>query len=896
LKKVRYPNDHIGSMMVWPVVCLLLILVTWVGAATKIDDSRAELEKEALARAISLSKSYSEQLARSIQQIDILTLNLKYDWEQQRATLDLSDQVRKGLYPTPSDVYLTLIDRQGVAIASTAGGAPVKVNDRSYFQFHQASPDKGLHVDPSLGIGRRSGRPVIRFSRRLETADGKFDGVVSAGVAPAFLATFNDENSMNPHDFISVRHENGTLLVSEKGRVIRGGQIHIKPPVFETDNGVMRMPKSMYRDNDARIVAWQKLPGYPLISYVGLSETDIFAEDAATAASYRQIAIAATILFICLGFTGFYYSARAARRRTKASEVHQTYQLAIDDAREGFYMVRALHSKDGKISDFIIEDCNERGASLAGHSKSSLIGMNLSSLPLPQNKDALWSFCEAMNAGFLEDEFEIVNPKPGQPKWLQRRLVRSPAGLALTLRDISDTKEHQRLLMKTANTDTLTGLPNRFWLLNNLPSTLVKLKEQSAMLAILFLDLDNFKNVNDSLGHAMGDRLLKMVAERLLALMRADDVVIRLGGDEFTVLLNAESTEEIAAVANRITSSLSQEFRILGKELSIGASIGISLYPRDGEDADLLIQKADIAMYSAKELGKNRHRFYDQQLYDGIRLRLLAEEDVARAIAVDQFEMHYQPRVDAMTGEITGLEALARWMHPTRGMVPPAEFIAIAEKTGSIVALGELIFKRVCSQIAQWQAAGERIVPVSVNLSPRQLDEGGTYQLIKSLLTEYGVSANMIEVELTETAMMSNSVDVISQVAAIRDLGIKLHLDDFGTGYSSLSRLQQIRMHVVKIDRCFTSRLGENEESNVLVNTVVLMAKALNMTVIAEGVETATQLQLLREMSCDEVQGYFISKPVPAVDIPKLIRRRFLFPESGGTAELVATGEIENSH
>lgn len=873
-------------MMVWPLVCLGLILMTWVGAAAKIDDSRAELEKDALARALSLSKSYSEQLARSIQQIDILTLNLKYDWEQQRATLDLSDQMKKGLYPLPSDVYLTLIDRQGVAIASTAGGAPVSVEDRSYFRFHRAFPDKGLHVDPSLGTGRRTGRQVIRFSRRLETPDGKFDGVVSAGVAPAYLATFNDENSMNPHDFISVRHENGTLLVSEKGRVIRGGQIHIKPPVFTTDSGVMRMPKSMYRDNDARILAWQKLPGYPLISYVGLSETDIFAEDAVTAASYRQIAIAATILFACLGFTGFYYSARSARRRTKADEIHQTYQLAIDDAREGFYMVRAVYSKEGKISDFIIEDCNERGASLAGYAKSSLIGMNLHNLPLPQNKDALWSFCEAMNVGFLEDEFEVDAPRPGQPKWFQRRLVRSPAGLALTLRDISDIKEHQRLLMKAANTDALTGLPNRFWLLNNLPSTLVRIKERSGMLAILFLDLDNFKNINDSLGHAMGDRLLKMVADRLQALMRPDDVVIRLGGDEFTVLLNTESSDDIAAVATRITSSLAREFRILGKELLIGASIGISLYPRDGEEADLLIQKADIAMYSAKELGKNRHRFYNQQLYDAIRMQLLAEEDLARAIAADQFEMLYQPRVDTVTGEITGLEALVRWAHPQRGMVPPIEFIAIAEKTGSIAALGALIFKKVCSQIAQWRAAGERIVPVSVNLSPRQLDAGGTDRLIESLLTEYDLSADMIEVELTESAMMSNSVDVIAQVAAIRDLGIKLHLDDFGTGYSSLSRLQQIRMHVVKIDRCFTSRLGDNEESNVLVNTVVLMAKALNMKVIAEGVETSGQLNLLRDMSCDEVQGYLISTPLSAIDIPMLIRKRFLLPEDSAAAEM----------
>lgn len=875
-------------MMVWPIVCLLLILVTWISVAKKIDDSRAVLEKEALVRAVSLSKSYSEQLARSIQQIDILTLNLKYNWEYQRDTLDLSDQMKKGLYPAPSDVYLTLINRQGVAIASTVGGGAVSVADRSYFKFHQAMPDKGLHVEPSLGIGRRSGRQVIRFSRRLETEDGKFDGVVSAGVAPAYLATFNDENSMNPHDFISVRHENGTLLVSEKGRVIRGGQIHIKPPLFTTDTGVMRMPKSMYRDNDARIVAWHKLPRYQLVSYVGLSETDIFAEDAASAASYRQIAVAATILFACLGYIGFYYSARSARRRTKASEIRQTYQLAIDDAREGFYMMRAMYAEDGTIVDFIIEDCNERGASLVGHSRSTLLGMKLSKLPLLQNKDALSSFCEAMERGFFEDEFEVNGKRPGQPRWLQRRLVRSPAGLAVTLRDISDTKEHQRMLMQTANTDALTGLPNRYWLLNNLPSALDKVKEQSAMLAVLFLDLDDFKNVNDSLGHAMGDRLLRMVAERLQTLMRPDDVVIRLGGDEFTVLLaGVKNSDEVATVAARITHTLSQEFKILGKELSIGASVGISLFPRDGEEADLLIQKADIAMYSAKELGKNRHRFYDQQLYDRIRLQLLAEEDLARAITADQFEMHYQPRVDTMTGEITGLEALVRWTHPKRGMVAPAEFIAIAEKTGSIVALGALIFRKVCSQIAQWRADGERIVPVSVNLSPRQLDAGGTDQLIKSLLMEYAISADMIEVELTESAMMSNSVDVISQVAAIRDIGIKLHLDDFGTGYSSLSRLQQIRMHVVKIDRCFTSRLGENEETNALVNTVVLMAKALKMTVIAEGVETDGQLQILREMSCDEVQGYLVSKPLPAKDIPMLIRKRFLFLANSAADELV---------
>lgn len=690
LKKYGYLKAHIGALSLWPAGCLLLALVVWGITLSKIDADQVEAEKNATALAVSLSNAYSEQLARTVEQIDSLSLNLKYYWEHSNGRIDLQDQLREGLYPPASDLYLSIIDRDGTSIASTLGGASINAFDRDYFQFHRTHADPHLRVDPSLDVGRRSGRLVIRFTRRLNASDGSFGGVVSVGVEPAFLASFNDESSLKPHDFISVRHDDGTLLVSEKGRDIRGGQVHLQPPVFTTATGVMRMPAEKYKDHEARILAWHRLPGYPLVSYVGLSEKDLFAAQTETAASYRKIAIAASVLFFIAALIGMHFSSRLAWRKKQADEVRKTYHLAIDDAREGFYMVRAIYADDNVLQDFVIEDCNERGATLLGHSKKTLIGARISAVNLGQDPQQVLSiYRRAMDSGFYEDEFQFVDARPGQPSWVHRRLVRSQTGLAVTLRDISETKEHEQLLMTMANTDALTGLPNRYWLINFLPTALRNAKSRDAILAILFIDLDNFKNVNDTLGHSMGDKLLRQVAARLKSVLRAEDHVIRLGGDEFTVLLNSVANhEEVTHVASRITESFRESFVILGRDMRIGTSIGISMFPKDGVEPDALIQKADIAMYAAKDEGKGTFHFYDQQLYEGIRTKLNAEAELVRAIAENQFEMHYQPRVNAVTGKLTGLEALVRWKHPRRGLILPGEFIPLAEKNGCIVQLG----------------------------------------------------------------------------------------------------------------------------------------------------------------------------------------------------------------
>lgn len=883
LDRFEHIKGNLNTILLWPAICLLLTIGIWIVALDKIKENKEDAEKDATRLAVSLSKAYSEQLTHAIQQIEYVTLNIEYQWEKQGERLDLADELKKGLFPPPSQLSLTVINRDGMSITSSLGGAKTSVADQAYFSFHRMTLDSRLRVESTLSIDKRSGRKIIHFTRRLEKSDGTFNGVIAVAVEPSFLASYNDEGNLNPHDFISIRHDNGELLVSEKGRAIRGSEVHIESPVFSADSGVMRMSADKYRDHHARIVAWQRLKGYPLVSYVGLSEADGFAEHQGETIDYLQLAAVISGLLLFMALIGVHFSIRMAWKKKQINEVKETYQLAVDQARDCFYMVRAIYSEKGALVDFLIEDCNNRGAKMTNQTKDQLIGRKISDLSHLKNlKDTFPKCCAAMATGFYEDEFQVTNLNSGKAIWFRRRLIRSGSGLAVTLRDISETKKTQQLLISSANTDFLTGLPNRYWLINSLPDALRDASERNMIFAVLFIDLDNFKVINDKYGHAIGDKLLRMAAERLKGLIRNEDEVARLGGDEFTVLLRAvKDNDEIVQVAKRIIQSFSEPFHIGSQGVFIGTSIGISLFPNDGIDADVLIQKADIAMYASKSEGKGTYHFFNDELYQRIRSRLDSEEELAQAIVVDQFEMHYQPRVNASSGEISGLEALARWNHPVRGRVSPVEFIAIAESTGSIVQLGKLILDKVFEQIAKWRADGEPVVPVSINISPRQLDAGELDSYIGSLLSRYGIPAELIEFELTESTMMSEVETVISQLSSIRRLGIKLHLDDFGTGYSSLSRLQEIDMQVIKIDRVFISKLGTSSQADVLVKTIVLMAKGFNMDVVAEGVETKEQLDFLRNIACDEVQGYLLSRPVSSDAVTVLLRQRRLITAEG---------------
>jgi diguanylate cyclase (GGDEF)-like protein len=597
--------------------------------------------------------------------------------------------------------------------------------------------------------------------------------------------------------------------------------------------------------------------------------------------SNHSLAWGASALLAILAILGVWLASRLAWRKQQAEDVRNTYHLAVDGAREGFYMVRALYDEEDKLSDFLIEDCNERGAALVGYDKQTLVGTRFLKLYSGDNAGRILEiFSIAMETGFYEDEIRVSPKSPLQAAWLYRRLVRSGAGIAMTVRDISDVKAQEQALSDLANLDPLTSLPNRHWLMHFLPAALEEARRGNARLALLFVDLDDFKNINDSLGHGAGDELLKAAALRLKSLVRASDHVVRLGGDEFTIILRqVDNADDVSRVTKLIVRALGEPFTLPSRgRHPVRASIGISLFPQDGEDSETLIKHADIAMYAAKAAGKGRYEFYHAGMSDALLLRLDKEQALRQAIDRNEFVVYYQPRADTFSGDLCGMEALIRWMHPERGMLLPEEFIRIAEETGLILEIGELVIDKTIAQIAQWLAAGLPVVPVSINVSALQFDEGHLRPTLAACLARHRVPAELVEIEITESSMLGGGELVSSQLAAIQGLGIKLLVDDFGTGYSSLSQLQRLDMDVLKIDRAFTSQLGADPNGNVLFKTIVGMAHALGMRVVAEGVETAGQVLALQQMSCNEIQGFLISRPLPASEIPALMRKRSLFP------------------
>ncbi|RYE89805.1 MAG: bifunctional diguanylate cyclase/phosphodiesterase, partial [Oxalobacteraceae bacterium] len=364
------------------------------------------------------------------------------------------------------------------------------------------------------------------------------------------------------------------------------------------------------------------------------------------------------------------------------------------------------------------------------------------------------------------------------------------------------------------------------------------------------------------------------------ALVRNRDSIARLGGDEFTVVLASPRNEaEVLAVAGRIIETLDEPFALgEGNMHAVRASIGISLYPRDGADGETLLKHADIAMYAAKAEGKGRYRSFQPRLSEMLVSRLTRQAELRQAIDRRQFELHYQARVLVTSGEISSMEALVRWRHPVRGLIAPDDFIALAEENGLIVPLGELVISAACAQLAQWKKAGLAVVPLSINVSARQIDHGGVSAFLAACMARHGLDAAQIEVEITESATMDAAGAGRAELAAIRALGVKLYVDDFGTGYSSLSQLRRLDMDGLKVDQSFTAQLGSGPEDLAFFTAIVAMARAIGMRVVAEGVETAQQLHILQELRCDEVQGYYMSPPVPPEEAARQLQKRFLFP------------------
>jgi diguanylate cyclase (GGDEF)-like protein/PAS domain S-box-containing protein len=431
--------------------------------------------------------------------------------------------------------------------------------------------------------------------------------------------------------------------------------------------------------------------------------------------------------------------------------------------------------------------------------------------------------------------------------------------------EVAERQQAEGRVMHLANHDALTGLPNRRLLHDRLGQALAMAHREHHHVAVLFMDLDRFKTINDSLGHMMGDALLQTVARRLQLALREGDTVSRLGGDEFVVVLpSLEHPGAAEKVALKLVDALTPPFDLDGQELRVSASIGISLFPEDGRDTETLLRNADSAMYHAKEMGRNNYQFFLEQMNVAAAERLRLENDLHKALERGEFELHYQPRIDVASGAACGIEALIRWRHPERGLVSPGEFIHVAEETGLIVPIGEWVIREACRQGVAWCQAGLPRIPVAVNLSPRQFRHSNLVGTVVRALEQYGCPSELLELEITEGVLMQQTADTLQTLEALNRLGVGLAIDDFGIGYSSLSYLKRFPVDCLKIDQSFVRDITVDPDDAAIVTAIIGLAHSLGLSVVAEGVEDASQLDFIRDAGCDEAQGNHFSRPMPA--------------------------------
>lgn len=466
--------------------------------------------------------------------------------------------------------------------------------------------------------------------------------------------------------------------------------------------------------------------------------------------------------------------------------------------------------------------------------------------------------------------FEYALPLNNEYRHFDARLNRLPdtEQYIVIIRDVTENKKIEDRIRHQALYDTLTHLPNRFLALDRLKQLIHEAKRDNDKIAVLFLDLDDFKNINDSLGHDIGDKLLVESADRLLNVVREEDTVGRLGGDEFIILLQGiKNPEDVLATIKHLLKRFQEPFNIEGKELILTVSIGISIYPNNGLNHSELLRNADTAMYQAKNLGRNTYSFFTEAMNVDLTRRFALEGQIRGALNRHEFEVYYQPQIDANSGRIIGAEALLRWHNEKLGDVSPAEFIPIAEQTGLIIPIGQFVLKEALIVLKKWQTTFDNRLRMAVNLSPRQFRDPELIQFVKSALIEADISAESLELEITEGVLMIGHSYIYDALSDLSALGIQLSMDDFGTGYSSLSYLREYNFDVIKVDQSFIRDIAEDSADKDLVNAAIAMAHSLGLKVVAEGVENEEQLFILEELNCDYIQGFYFSKPLPEKEL-----------------------------
>ena len=881
LRAIRAVNLHVWQLprllaerRSSAVLGFAIISMIWIGIIAKYSEDYQSDQREAERTNHNFAMIFEENVLRSIGEIDKALLYLRGNIEQRKGTTDLGTIVRTTDVLSEIIVQVAIIDENGILRASNVGPQPTwpaDLSDREHYKVHVNNPADELFISKPV-VGRVSKKWSVQFSRRISNPDGSFDGVVVASLNPEHLTEFYDKIDFGPSASISligadgvVRSSGGTGNGFVLGQNLDGSKIFAQ----------MRLgANATFQDTDAsgelHLVTIRKVHGQPLWLSVSTNESEIHRVSWSTFEINVAAGTALTLILL---------AAMEQLLRTEAAAKQKAEQLqsTLENMSQGIMLVTkdqeipVINGRCGELLDLPAEFVKQPpsyGRLIEHQTQSGNLaecadgGRPLAIDVVPTTPGELTvSECAMRNGTVLEIR--------------SGRLA--DGGFVQTFTDITKRWEAEAHVARLASEDPLTGLPNR----RVFRAALDRVNQDQARsttddvrcpeFAILFLDVDRFKVINDTLGHRVGDLLLRDVANRLKSSLPPDAELARLGGDEFAIMIPwLGSGLEVEMLASRLVQAVDQPYEIDGCQIRTSISIGIAIGPADGPTPDDLLIAADLALYAVKASGRGSYKFYHSSMSKEFNERRQTEIDLREAIERNQLQLHYQPIVDLRRNAITGFEALVRWEHPTKGIVPPINFIPVAEDSGLIIPLGEWVLAEACRRAAEWPDN----LRIAVNLSPVQFSDPNLLSMVEGVLAQTGLAPGRLELEITERIFMDSDEATLTTLRRLKHLGIRISMDDFGTGYSSLSYLRSFPFDKIKVDRVFVSDLGFDTEHIVIVQAVVSIANALGMIATAEGVETEEQRTVLAGLGCDEAQGYLFGGPVPGDKLSEVLQHR----------------------
>jgi diguanylate cyclase (GGDEF)-like protein/PAS domain S-box-containing protein len=869
----KYP----AANLLIAVSCLALI-----GIAGSMTVRRIEFEREAaianeMKKNSNLAIAIEEQTIRTFKAIDQALLFIRHQYREKGASLSIRKLIADGEIDDSSFTDVSIIDERGYRTIGLVEARPTSIAGRDYLQFHLQHREDALYIGkPELG--RITGRWAIHVTRRIDKPDGSFGGIAIISLDPAYFVRLYQQADLGSQGLVALVGLDGIARARYAGKQGTFGD-DLRRTVLLPErkrHAIGSFVGTGAIDGVVRYLSYRTLSDYPLIVLVGTSQSEALASFYKQERDYYFLVFA--LVSVLVAFFATAWIGALSRQRVALDTLSRTetqFRATYDQAAVG--IVRT--TLDGRFVQVNPALCR-----MLGYSEHELLARALRDVTWAEDLPTVeQDFQKRLSAGPSETSFPETETrcvcKDGSLLWVLTALTLARDGAGRpdyfvgVVQDITKRKELQDRLVYHASFDSLTHVPNRMSFYERLRQALSLARRKRRIASVLFIDLDRFKQVNDSIGHEAGDELLRQVAERIKAGIRLEDTTARLGGDEFAVILCELSHEQDAArVAQKIVAALARPFALRAGEVSVTASVGIGIFPTDSEDPDTLVKHADAAMLRAKARGRNNYQFYAEEMNERKLERIRMDAQLRSALEHDEFLLYFQPKLGLAGGEITGLEALLRWRHPEQGILLPEKFLPALEESGLIAAAGEWVVGSVCRQLGAWQQAGLLPVPVSINLSAGQLQRLDPRALVEGPLRAHGVAARLLELEVSESSVVREAAGTIATLRRLAESGVRVTIDCFGTGYSSLGWLQRFGLYSLKLDRALVRSLPADRTSSELAGAVIAMAHGIGLRVIGQGVETKEQLAFLAAHGCDEIQGFYFCRPLPAEECSRFVR------------------------